>query len=357
MTWGLGIGVAFVHNRDKSGLTTFFSSPASRCDQSRKLAAALRKSFAIMVYVRQEKLPSLKEYKYSGIDHSLLSRYVLKPFYTNFVIECFPMWMAPNLITLSGFSFIILNILTLLWYTPTLDQDCPRWVYFSWAIGLFLYQTFDAVDGSQAYVTNLRSSPYLLIISQAENSPERASRRAVRSWCGCAQHVARSPCFRSLTELWHGMENCSHAFRMYVAIYLCEASANNIAALLTFYVQTWDEYHTKTLTLGIVSGPVEGIVILTLVYAFTGIMGGGSFWQQSMLRTVGIPQFAFIPDLIYDMPFTEWWMVQGGAVLVLNTIQSLVFQNCVGFQALIVTVPSMSSKPVERVETSLVALY
>jgi ethanolaminephosphotransferase len=62
------------------------------------------------------------------------------------------MWMAPNLITLSGFGFVILNILTLLWYTPTLDQDCPRWVYFSWAAGLFLYQTFDAVDGSQAYV-------------------------------------------------------------------------------------------------------------------------------------------------------------------------------------------------------------
>lgn len=105
---------------------------------------------AIMVYVRQEKLPNLKQYKYSGVDHSLLSRYVLKPFYTHFVIKCFPMWMAPNLITLTGFSFVIVNVLTLLWYTPTLDVDCPSWVYASWAIGLFLYQTFDAVDGSQA---------------------------------------------------------------------------------------------------------------------------------------------------------------------------------------------------------------
>ena len=39
----------------------------------------------------------------------------------------------------------------MLWYNPTLDQDMPRWVYASWAIGLFLYQTFDAVDGTQAY--------------------------------------------------------------------------------------------------------------------------------------------------------------------------------------------------------------
>lgn len=105
---------------------------------------------ATMVYLRQEKLPNLRQYKYSGVDHSLLSRYVLKPFYTKVVIKCFPMSMAPNLITLTGFSFVIINMLTLLWYNPTLDQDCPPWVYASWALGLFLYQTFDAVDGTQA---------------------------------------------------------------------------------------------------------------------------------------------------------------------------------------------------------------
>jgi ethanolaminephosphotransferase len=47
-----------------------------------------------MVYIRQDKLPKLKEYKYSGVDHSLVSRYVLKPFYSNVVIHMFPMWMA-----------------------------------------------------------------------------------------------------------------------------------------------------------------------------------------------------------------------------------------------------------------------
>lgn len=103
-----------------------------------------------MVYVRQEYLPNLRQYKYSGVDHSLLSKYVLKPFYTNVVIKCFPMSMAPNAITLTGFMFVVANFLTLLWYNPTLDQDCPTWVYYSWAAGLFLYQTFDAVDGTQA---------------------------------------------------------------------------------------------------------------------------------------------------------------------------------------------------------------
>ena len=57
-----------------------------------------------MVYIRQDKLPKLKEYKYSSVDHSLVSRYVLKPFYTNFVIKCFPMWMAYVLSLLLSFS-------------------------------------------------------------------------------------------------------------------------------------------------------------------------------------------------------------------------------------------------------------
>jgi ethanolaminephosphotransferase len=43
-----------------------------------------------------------------------------------------------------------MNLLTMFYYTPGMDQDCPSWVYYSWAIGLFTYQTFDAVDGSQA---------------------------------------------------------------------------------------------------------------------------------------------------------------------------------------------------------------
>ncbi|KAL9021299.1 MAG: hypothetical protein Q9185_001504 [Variospora sp. 1 TL-2023] len=96
-----------------------------------------------MVYIRQKQLAGLHPYKYAGVDHSLVSRYVLKPFYNNVAIN-------PNAITLSGFSFIIVNFLTMLWYNPTMDQDMPPSVYWSFAIGLFLYQTFDAVDGTQA---------------------------------------------------------------------------------------------------------------------------------------------------------------------------------------------------------------
>lgn len=90
---------------------------------------------------------------------------------------------------------------------------------------------------------------------------------------------------------------------------------------MTFYVQTWDEYHTHTLTLGVVNGPVEGILVLVAVYAFTGYIGGASFWQQSMLKTIGVPSWLF-PKFIYELSFTEWYMVQGAIVLVWNTLES-----------------------------------
>ena len=95
-------------------------------------------------------------------------------------------------------------------------------------------------------------------------------------------------------------------------------------ALLTFYVQTWDEYHTHVLTLGMVSGPVEGILTLCIVYFLTYLKGGGSFWQGSMFQAVGLPKSSAIPEAIYNMAWNEWYMVYGGLVLVFNTYQSAI---------------------------------
>jgi ethanolaminephosphotransferase len=96
-------------------------------------------------------------------------------------------------------------------------------------------------------------------------------------------------------------------------------------ATLTFYVQTWDEYYTQTLTLGIVSGPVEGILTLCIVYAITAVKGGGSYWHQSMIQTLGIAKNDLIPEYVYNLAFYEWYMVYGGIVLVANTLQRYLF--------------------------------
>lgn len=91
---------------------------------------------------------------------------------------------------------------------------------------------------------------------------------------------------------------------------------------MTFYVQTWDEYHTKTLTLGIVNGPVEGVLMMVAVYALTGYLGGAHFWEQSLFAVFDVPSNIGIPSYIYNLSFTEWYLVQGSIVLVLNTLES-----------------------------------
>ncbi|ODA78701.1 hypothetical protein RJ55_06083 [Drechmeria coniospora] len=242
-----------------------------------------------MVYVRQMNLAALREYKYSSVDRSLTSKYIMRPWW-NFVISFFPLSIAPNLITLTGFMFVVVNFLTLLWYTPLLDQDCPRWVYFSWALGLFLYQTFDAIDGSQARRTK-QSGPLGELFDHGVDALNTTLE----------------------VLIFAASQNMGQGWRTVATLF---------ASLLTFYVQTWDEYHTKTLTLGFVNGPVEGVLILVTVYALTGFLGGAHFWQQSMLRTLGVPETLGIPPRVYALSFTDWYLVQGGIVLVLNTVES-----------------------------------
>ena len=86
-------------------------------------------------------------------------------------------------------------------------------------------------------------------------------------------------------------------------------------------MQTWDEYHTHTLTLGIVSGPVEGILTLCIVYALTAVLGGASFWEQSLLKSLGAESHGFLPDAVYNLAWNEWYMIYGGVVLIFNTYQ------------------------------------
>ncbi|PYI07067.1 Choline/ethanolaminephosphotransferase [Aspergillus sclerotiicarbonarius CBS 121057] len=245
-----------------------------------------------MVYIRQDQLPKLREYRYAGIDLSLVSRYILKPFYNDFVIKFFPMSMAPNAITLTGFFFVVVNFFTILWYNPTLDQDCPPWVYASCAIGLFLYQTFDGVDGIQARRTK-QSGPLGELFDHSVDA------------CNTALGVLIFAAAMNLGQSWATLLTL-------------------FGSTMTFYVQTWDEYYTQVLTLGVISGPVEGVLTLCVVFGFTAYIGGGSFWHRSMLEAIGVPKMAFLPDNIYNMAFTQWYLVYGGVLLFFATGSSIV---------------------------------
>jgi len=48
---------------------------------------------------------------------------------------------------------------------------------------------------------------------------------------------------------------------------------SEILTLANFYLTTWEEYHTGVLFLGYFSGPVEGILIVVVIYIVTGFRG------------------------------------------------------------------------------------
>ncbi|KAJ6479218.1 choline ethanolaminephosphotransferase [Mycena vitilis] len=234
-----------------------------------------------MGYIPQQALQNLHKYAYKGVDKSVTSKYVLNPFWTWFV-TFWPLSVAPNTITLLGLSIVFLNFLTLFLYDPAYltekgGAEVPSWVYFSCSIGLFLYQSFDAIDGKQARRTGMAGP---------------------------------------LGEMFdHGCDAMNTTLEVILAAQALNLGrswwtvASQIATLANFYLTTWEEYHTGQLYLGVFSGPVEGILMIVVIYAISGAYGP-SFWDTgilSFLRLANVPLINQLPD----MPLNDAFMVFG----------------------------------------------
>lgn len=149
------------------------------------------------------------------------------------------------------------NVFLVLVYVPDLGTDAPNWIYFSFAAGLWLYSTFDNVDGKQARRTGT-SSP--------------------------------------LGELFdHGCDALNTTF---VTILQCAALGLGhseltvvmfITTLTGFYFSTAEEYYTQVLYLGYVNGPTEGILLTCAAFLWSGFYGAAS-WQTPLSK--GMPWIA-----------------------------------------------------------------
>ncbi|KAJ2357614.1 hypothetical protein IWW50_002225 [Coemansia erecta] len=216
-------------------------------------------------YIPQNYLPNLKKYKYQAIDKSLISKYVLAS-YWNQLVQIFPLWMAANMVTLLGALHIIVAMVLNQIYAPNMSEECPRWVYFAYAACVWIYGSFDAVDGKQARRTGTASP---------------------------------------LGELFdHGCDSLVVSLIMLLFASVCQLGESwwTVAlvffALTNFYMATMEEYHTHVLFLGYFSGPVEGILCFTLAAAATGVWGPG-FWATDLLQLLPLPasMLAQLPGL------------------------------------------------------------
>nr|GAT52559.1 predicted protein [Mycena chlorophos] len=230
-----------------------------------------------MRYIPRDALPNLHKYAYKGVDKSLTSKYILNPFWTWFV-TLWPLNVAPNTITLSGLSIIFLNFATLMYYDPKYLTEnggvvLPSWLFFSFAIGLFAYQSFDAIDGKQARRTGMAGP-----LGEMFDHGCDAMNTTLEALLAChALNLGRS---------WWTV-------------------TSQVATLANFYLTTWEEYHTGQLYLGVFSGPVEGILMIVAIFTISGIFGP-SFWDTGILtflRLTNVPYVNSLPDTPLNVSF------------------------------------------------------
>lgn len=230
-------------------------------------------------------------YRYSSVDQSLVSRYVLGP-YWNWLVTLFPTTIAPNMITLLGLAFVVSNVVSLLWFDPVLEHatavrrtlleqraelpvvpllprfgnpggdagasgaGLPSWLLFVWAVCLFTYQSLDSIDGKQARRTGM-SSPLGELFDH-----------------GCDALNTSLECILAFAAFGLG--------RSSVSLFLL------VSSMASFYLTTWEEYYTHTLFLSVFSGPVEGILIVCVLFIVSGAAGGPAFFARGMLSVLGI---------------------------------------------------------------------
>ncbi|KAK8365789.1 hypothetical protein V6Z11_A02G077400 [Gossypium hirsutum] len=144
-------------------------------------------------------------------------------------------------------------------HSPRLDSPPPRWVHLAHGLLLFLYQTFDAVDGKQARRTN-SSSP--------------------------------------LGELFdHGCDALASTFETmdFGSTAMCGGDSFWFWVILSipFYGATWEHYFTNALILPIVNGPTEQLLVCFLTRCYGGAFDSAQWWAQPFQQS--IPFLSWIP--------------------------------------------------------------
>lgn len=201
-------------------------------------------------YIEDEYVEKLINYKYKGGDDSIFCYYVINPF-CNFIVEYFPKWLAPNLITISGWFLNFFNLLITTYYTGLKGGDyVPFWACITTAIFYTTYIILDYTDGKQARRLKA-SSPLGLLIDHGTDA------------CTTFYIAIVAGSLSYYTEMYQ-----------YLLYYL--------PVSFTFFMNTWEEYYKGELILPIVHGVSEGTVyidILTILSAIYGI----SFYRKKYL--------------------------------------------------------------------------
>uniref|UniRef100_A0A8B9HW93 Cholinephosphotransferase 1 n=1 Tax=Astyanax mexicanus TaxID=7994 RepID=A0A8B9HW93_ASTMX len=192
-------------------------------------------------------LRRLEEHKYSAAGRSLFEPPC--QIYWNWLVQQVPLWVAPNTLTITGLVINIITTVILVYYCPTGTEEAPAWAFILSALGLFIYQSLDAIDGKQARRTNSSSA---------------------------------------LGELFdHGCDAVSTVF-VAVGTCICAGIGEHpnwmffcgFVGMFMFFCAHWQTYVSGTLRFGIVDVTEVQIAII-IMYVMTAF-GGVSLWQTTL---------------------------------------------------------------------------
>lgn len=99
-------------------------------------------------FLTPQGITNLKNHKYVAGVYSHLDN-ILNPYWIK-MTELLPIWLAPNMITFIGLLILMSQAVGYALYDASLSVNQPRILYLYSALGVFLYQTLDALDGKQA---------------------------------------------------------------------------------------------------------------------------------------------------------------------------------------------------------------
>uniref|UniRef100_A0A3B3DVR3 Ethanolaminephosphotransferase 1 n=1 Tax=Oryzias melastigma TaxID=30732 RepID=A0A3B3DVR3_ORYME len=224
---------------------------------------------ALYEYVTQEQLAGFDKYKYSAVDTNPLSVYVMHPFW-NSVVKFLPTWLAPNLITFTGFMFLVLNFVMLAFYdfnftaSSAGHEHVPSWVWVAAGIFNFLAYTLDGVDGKQARRTN-SSTPLGELFDHG-----------LDSWA-CIFFVA------TVYSIFGRGESGVNVVTLYYILWV---------VLFSFILSHWEKYNTGVLFLP--WGYDISQVTISLVFFFTAVVGVETWYRPILWNLLYRDFFTFM---------------------------------------------------------------
>lgn len=186
-----------------------------------------------------------------GLEHVATHKYkpgaytpldnLLNPFWLA-LVEYLPRWLAPNLVTFSGFIPMAVSFAISWNQSPDFATPMPRWLAVYAGVSLWFYQTFDAMDGKQARRTG-SSTPLGQLFDHG---------------CDCLACLSHHS-MAAMAFLPGGSRWC----------------AAGLSALQTgFFLAQWQEYYTGVLQTSM--GPVGvtetqyGLILLAVLVGIAG---------------------------------------------------------------------------------------